>query len=479
MVGAYRSDEVDAAHPLHALLAAVREKGLAAPALSLSPLGQAALSGMVADMLDRPVDDVEALSTLVKDKTDGSPFFVGQLLHALHEHHLLRRDPETGQWQWQREAIERAGITDNVIGLLTRRLSELSPALRRLLETAACIGNRFPLELLAYLEGQTEEPIRATLDEAVREGLVLHEGNATEEAYAFVHDRVQQAAYEARPPEERTKAHYFIGQKLRARHGTECADDELFVTLYHRNRAMDLVTSAEEKRDLAAQNLRAGQRAKTSTAYAEAVEFLSIGQRLLGEGGWTEAPALIFETHLALAEAMTLALGYEAGAPVFRTCLARAPDAIERARVASIWLPLHMVTGQFALGVEVGLDALGWLGRPLPRAPEEHPALLARLLAEVEPLLEQRTLDDWKALPRSAARDHQLACALLEPLIGLCGLALPSLSPCCALSIVIETLRHGLARHSLFDGAGLSDQAAPRAARGADGRIASRVSDAI
>ena len=331
VVGAYRDEEVGPEHPLNALLSASAAPGAVTGRLALSPLGAEAVAAMVADMLDRPEAEVEELSRLIKDKTDGSPFFVGQFLQLLHERKLLVRDAETGRWRWQREAIERAGITDNVVSLLTRRLERLSPELQRALQTAACVGDRFDAELLAHLLGQEAETVSALLAEAAREGLVVHEGERAHEAYAFVHDRVQQAAYEALTAEERLSLHLGIGRALRARYGVACADGELFATLYHRNRAAERLTDAEEKRDLAEQNLRAGQRAKASAADAQAVAFLGTAASLLGEEGWTEAPETTFEVHLAMAEALWLAAQVDEGGAAL-SALPRASAGPARAR---------------------------------------------------------------------------------------------------------------------------------------------------
>ena len=43
--------------------------------------------------------DYGTLAQLVKEKTDGSPFFVEQFLQTLHEQKLLQRDALTGQWR--------------------------------------------------------------------------------------------------------------------------------------------------------------------------------------------------------------------------------------------------------------------------------------------------------------------------------------------------------------------------------------------
>ncbi|WP_437717186.1 AAA family ATPase [Sorangium sp. So ce448] len=448
VVGAYRDEAVSPEHPLNALLSASAAPGAVTGRIALSPLGAEAVAAMVADMLDRPEAEVEELSRLVKDKTDGSPFFVGQSLQLLHERKLLSRDAETGRWQWQREAIERAGITDNVVALLTRRLERLSPELQRALQTAACVGDRFDAELLAHLVGQEAETVSALLAEAAREGLLVHEADRGHEAYAFVHDRVQQAAYEALTAEQRLSLHLWIGRALRARYGVACADGELFATLYHRNRAAERLTDAQEKRDLSEQNLRAGQRAKASAAYAQAVAFLGTAASQLGDEGWTEAPETTFEVHLAMAEALWLAERVDEAERLFQRCLERSRDALERARVAGVLIVFLHVTGRFAQGIELGLSAMAWLGRPLPTTQEEQRALFDALITEIEPALQRMTVEDWKALPMSTDRAHALRCRILEVLGPCASFWMPSLSRCCSPMLALETLRYGLTKSS-------------------------------
>ena len=114
---------------------------------------------------------------------------------------------------------------------------------------------------------------------------------------------------------------------------------------------------------------------------------------------------------------------------------------------------LH-VAGRFAQGIELGLEAMAWLGRPLPKTPEEQQALLGALIAEIEPAVERMTVEDWKALPMSTDRAHALRCRILEVLATCAVFGMPSLSRCCRPMIVLETLRHGLTKSSFAGCAG-------------------------
>jgi len=448
LVGTYRSDEMDAAHPLHTLLDAAKAAGVTIDSFTLSPLEETALRDMVADMLNRPAKEVAELSRLVKERTDGSPFFVGQFLHALHAQGLLIRDLGTGQWLWQREAIERAGLTDNVVTLLAKRLMELPSHLQNLLQLAACIGNHFDLELVEQLVEQSPDAVRELLEEAVREGLI--ERDAHDAPYAFVHDRLRQAAYEALLPAERMRTHLLIGRQLRTRYGKACHDNELFETLYHRNRAVELLTDIAEKVDLAEQNLRAGQRAKASTAYAEAMRFLSIGQTLLGEDGWTQAPQLTLEMHLGLAKAAMLAGQPKEGERLFRLCMERFVDPLDKAYVVSCWIPLLVLSAQYSLGLELGVTTLASLGVVVPHIREEQQALFLSLMDELEVPLGKMTAADWMALPTSQSRIQELTCQLLESTALMAATIGQRVFSSLSLAMIVrETLRSGLVKNSL------------------------------
>ncbi len=91
---------------------------------------------------------------------------------------------------------------------------------------------------------------------------------------------------------------------------------------------------------------------------------------------------------------------------------------------------------------------MAWLGRPLPRTPEEQQALLGALITQIEPAVQRTTVEDWKALPMSTDRAHALRCSILD-VLGTCAIfGMPSLSRYCRPMIVLETLRHGLTKSS-------------------------------
>jgi predicted ATPase/signal transduction histidine kinase/CheY-like chemotaxis protein len=450
IVGAYRDNEVAEDHPLRAALQAIEERGLSARTISLAPLKSEALLGMVGDMLASPAAELRPLAALLKARTDGSPFFVEQFLRALHDRGLLARDRDDGRWIWHAEAIERAGVTDNVVELLTTKIAELPEALRRALSLAACAGGSFEARLIAEVGEKPREALDAVLEALMSEGLVASLGEEDRGAYAFVHDRVQQAAYESLAEEDRQGAHLALGLALERRFGELAGDANLFEALYHFTRARVRLTDPAARARVAALCLRGGQRARLGSAYAEAASFLREGRDLLGEEGEAAAPGLAFDLDLALGEAEWLVGRAEIGEPLLARCLSRADGPLARGRVALVLeLLLHMA-GRYEEALELGLSALVELGWSFPERPEEQQAFFMAQLGRLKPQIEATSVEVFRALPRCSDARALIADPLILALSVTAAFCRPPMVPCLVFALLENTFAFGLSANAAY-----------------------------
>ena len=101
--------------------------------------------------------------------------------------------------------------------------------------------------------------------------------SASEDAYAFQHDRVQEAAYSLIPEDARAEAHLRIGRLLVAHTPPDKREEIIFDIVNQFNRGAELITSEDEREQVAELNLIAGKRAKASTAYASALRYFIAG----------------------------------------------------------------------------------------------------------------------------------------------------------------------------------------------------------
>src|SRR4029450_13517205 len=78
LIGAYRDNEVAAAHPLMTKLDAIKAAGGKVVEIALSPLARRHLGELVADALRCELERAAPLAKLVHVKTGGNPFFIIQ-----------------------------------------------------------------------------------------------------------------------------------------------------------------------------------------------------------------------------------------------------------------------------------------------------------------------------------------------------------------------------------------------------------------
>ena len=171
------------------------------------------------------------------EKTDGNPFFAIQFLTALAEEALLTFDHGAAAWTWDLPRIRAKGFTDNVADLMAAKLSRLPAATREALGQLACLGNFAQVATLTLVHGESEQKVHEGLWEAVRAGLVFRLGDG----YAFLHDRVQEAAYALIPESERAAAHLRIGRSLASRIAPEAIEEIIFDVVNHLNRGAEMI----------------------------------------------------------------------------------------------------------------------------------------------------------------------------------------------------------------------------------------------
>ncbi|MBC8073293.1 MAG: serine/threonine-protein kinase PknK [Deltaproteobacteria bacterium] len=302
LVLAFRSNEVDAAHPFSRAVDAMRARGASIDSVDLLDLEPQHVLQLVADTVSRRPAEATALATVIGAKAGGNPFFIGELLQVLHARGLLTFDAESRGWTWNESAIRAVSVTENVVDLLIDRIRGLPLDTRRMLTLASCFGSLFDLGTLAAVAEMPLASVEEALYPALSEGLVTAANDAVgaTRSLRFQHDRIQQAAYSL-ASEEREASHLRIGRALRARFAAG-ANDLLFDAVKHLDHGAALVTDVSERQELVELNLLAGRRAKAASAWEPARVYLESAASMLGDDAWTANYSTTFAVLGELAE---------------------------------------------------------------------------------------------------------------------------------------------------------------------------------
>ncbi|RDJ99094.1 AAA family ATPase [Paraburkholderia lacunae] len=393
LIGAYRDNEVDAAHPLMRKLQAVRNAGARLDEIALAPLACEHVEQLIGETLRGEPERAAPLAQLVHEKTAGNPFFVIQFLHALVDEDLLTFDHETACWSWDLPHIHGKRYTDNVADLMVAKLVRLPIETRQALQQLACLGNTAALAMLSNVLGHSKRQVRALLKPAVHQELV----EQLDGSYQFVHDRVQEAAYSLIPETSRAEAHLRIGRLLAAQTRPGKREEAIFEIVNQLNRGAGLVTSQEEQEQLAEFNLLAARRAKASTAYASALTYLIAGAELLKDDCWERKHELIFSLELNRAECEFLTGRLSVTEERLATLSSRAATTVEQALVACLQMDIYLTLDQSGHAVAVCLDHLRRVGIEWSAHPSDED--VQREYERIQSQLAGRTIEELIDLP--------------------------------------------------------------------------------
>jgi PAS domain S-box-containing protein len=392
LVGAYRDNEISPSHPLLRTLDAIRKAGALVQEISLAPLAQEDLGRLLADTLSCAPGRAAPLARLVHAKTGGNPFFAIQFISALAEEGLLRFDHDAARWHWELDRLHAKGYTDNVVDLMVGKLTRLPAETQAALQQLACLGNVAETTMLSIVLEKSNEDVRSDLWDAVRLGLVKH----LDGSYKFTHDRVQEAAYSLVPQQLRAEAHLRIGRLLVVL-TAEKRDEAIFEIVNQLNRGSALITSRDEREQLAELNLIAGRRAKVTTAYASALAYLTAGAALLPEDSWERRRLLTFELELERSECEFLTGALTEAEQRLAALSTHAANTLERATIACLRADLYTTLDQGSRAIAVGLDYLRHLGIDWSPHPTEEEA--RREYERIWSQLGGRTIESLIGLP--------------------------------------------------------------------------------
>jgi PAS domain S-box-containing protein len=393
LIGAYRDNEVDVAHPLRQKLDAVKNASGNVAEITLAPLAREHLGQLIADALRCEPERAAPLAQLVHDKTGGNPFFTIQFVCSLAEEGMLVFHHDDARWSWDLDRIHAKGYTDNVVDLMIGKLTRLPADTQNALQLLACLGNSAEVATLSIVLERPEERVHAALWPAVHQELVERLAGA----YRFAHDRVQEAAYSVIKKELRGEAHLRIGWRLAAQTPLEKREEVIFDIVNQLDRGADLITSSHEREQLAQLNLLAGKRAKGSSAYASALRYLVTGAALLPGDSWERCHEQTFELELLRAECEFLTGAMPAADQRLNALSTRAANTVERAAVACLHIDLYTTLAQSSRAIAVGLDYLRHLG--IEWSPHPTDEDVRREYERIWSQLGSRSIEDMLELP--------------------------------------------------------------------------------
>jgi predicted ATPase/signal transduction histidine kinase len=382
LIGSYRDNEILADHPVALTIKELEKAGIGFSQLKIHPLALDDVNQWIADTLHCDPEESLPFAQLVLQKTNGNPFFVSQLLQSLYQEGLFHFDLYLRKWRWDLKQIEAVEFTDNVVDLMIQKLQKLPTSAQGCAKLAACLGNRFDLKTLSTICEEMPADAADNLWPVAQAGLIQrvgewsldhvrsgfsdnNKGEAPNPIYRFLHDRVQQAAYELIPVDQRQTTHLKIGRLLFRGIEPDELEEKVFELVNHFNTGAALITDIQEQIQLAELNLLAGKKAQSAAAHEDALNYLSAGIQLLPDPSWQRNYDLTLALYTEAAEAAFMNTDFDRSEAYAKIVLEQAKTILDKVNIFELQMQAYISQNQMVKAVDIGLKVLDMLGVPL------------------------------------------------------------------------------------------------------------------
>jgi class 3 adenylate cyclase/predicted ATPase len=230
--------------------------------IRLDPLEEESAEGMLGAMLGNE-SELQPLKRLILEKSEGTPFFMEEIVRALFERGVLVRN---GTVKLTRPLAE-IRIPATVEGMLAARIDRLVPEEKDLMQAAAVIGRVFPLAVLGKVVSASDEKVRARLSRLQSGEFVYEQLEEAEVQYIFKHALTRDVAYGSLLHERRAALHEHAAQAIEVIYQSRL--DEHYSELAHH------YTRSGNTQKAVDYLLLAGQQAVQRSADAKAVSHFT------------------------------------------------------------------------------------------------------------------------------------------------------------------------------------------------------------
>ena len=227
--------------------------------LRLDPLGPENAEVFLQALLGKN-PDLQPLKQLLIERTQGNPFFLEECVRTLVETNILSGAPGS---YIQTQALSEIEVPTTVQTILAARIDRLPADEKRLLQTAAVIGNEVLCPLLQTISDLPDNVLQRELSNLQAAEFLFETNLFPERIYTFKHALTQNVAYQSLLVSTRRQIHERIARILEKQF-SETIESQPELLAYH-------YTEAGCNKEAAEHWHRAGKRSSDRSAYNDAI----------------------------------------------------------------------------------------------------------------------------------------------------------------------------------------------------------------
>ncbi|KAL7566384.1 hypothetical protein ACA910_011125 [Epithemia clementina (nom. ined.)] len=432
VVGACRGNEVSYHDELSQLLRELEDvHNIGIQDICVGNLDIDGICNLVAGELSLKPDSIDLVSPVaeyVYARTGGNLFATKQLICLLMEGNALTKakdnNDESHKIIWDSVAASQLlpdpsnpgepSISDPA-SIVSVRLSLVGHDIAQVLKFAACFGAIFDARLLEIVVNLDVETAATILSRAVELGFIYRlsgeqQKQEESELYKFIHDKIQQAAYQLMSSDEEVQqAHFLVGTRLWRASSDQKLEDMAVVVANQLTRCLPLITSSNDRLDFCQLCLQSANNLKKKSDFKSALRYMETGVEVLsslpskngdidGAIHWRDHYDLSLEIFIAAAELSKVVGEHEKTLLYVHVILEHAQSTLDKAKAKLI--KMLSLGSQHRLGeaIAISVDILADLGERIPLKVSRSRCLYE--VSMIRRLLRRRSDLDILSLPR-------------------------------------------------------------------------------
>jgi signal transduction histidine kinase len=397
----------------------------------------------VSDTLMRSRDYCIPLAAVIQEKTNGSPFFVKEMLDSCYRKKCVYYCWRCSQWEYDMNKVfdefsspDEAKFSSN--DFISRRLHELPTEAQTLLAWAATIGHHFKFSLLKYvmscecsraspaelLPPKAQDPVSG-LQVALKSFLIM--GTEDDDTFKFTHDRYLSSALSLTDNFDRQEMFYVLACAT-LKHEPYDFNTQPNVILYdqarHVMQSVEVIKRRQKVRyafrDLLYQ---AAEAARETGARRMCLAYYTSCVSLLQDDAWDEAAEDVsygetLSLHTKTAEAYWYMNSFTDAERVLGIIFTKAKSPADKAPASIIHSRMCATRGNSKAALLALQDSLAELGMPMLKATWEE---CDKRFHELLPLLQAQSTVDIDAITNEPGNtDLTILGAVLMETISAC-----------------------------------------------------------
>ncbi len=220
-----------------------------------------------------------AIGRLIREKSEGHPFFAEELAYALRESGILIIEEQVARIAGQFTSFDELSLPDTLQAAITNRIDSLNASQQLTLKVASVIGRIFAFRVLQAIHPiEADKPsLHEYMESLTRLSLTLVESETPDLAYIFKHAVTQEVAYNLMLYSQRRQLHQAVAEWIeQSNEGNVEAYYPLLA--YHWSQAAEIGETSRDTHAIekAVEYLeKASEQAVQNYANSEVIQFLS------------------------------------------------------------------------------------------------------------------------------------------------------------------------------------------------------------